>query len=94
MITLPRQLIFHQKNLSSQSTVGKKDENILFYLPKVCIRQEDRDNTAANTRLTNLEHRITHSSALLFKTDATKGKNSKKSYENHPIPGKNVCLVS
>lgn len=73
MITVPRQLIFHQKNLISQSTVGKKDENTLFYLPKACIRQEDRDNTAANTKVTNLEHRITHSSALLFKIDTTKG---------------------
>ena len=94
MITVPRQLIIHQKNLSSQSTVGKKDENILFYLPKACIRQEDRDNTAANTSLTDLEYRVTHSFALLFKTDAMKGKDSEKSYVDDPISGKNVCLVS
>lgn len=85
MITVPRQLVIHQKNLSSQSTVGRKDENILFYLPKAGIRQEDTDNIAANTSLTNLEYRITHSSALLFKTDAMKGKDSKKSYENDHI---------
>lgn len=51
MITVPRQLIIHQKNLSSQSTIDKKDENILFYLPNACIIQEDRDNAAANTSL-------------------------------------------
>lgn len=67
---------------------------ILSYLPKGSNKQEDRDNIAANTSLTNLEYRITYSSALLFKTDATKGKDSKKSYDNDPISGKNVCLIS
>ena len=70
------------------------NENILFYLPMTCIRQEDRDNTAANTRLTNLRAELCIILYSLFKTDATKGKDSKKSCDSDPISGKSVRLVS
>lgn len=64
MITVPRQLIIHQKN-SQYCRKQAEKKNTLFYLPKACMRHKDRNYIAVRKSLSNSLPRVTHTDLLV-----------------------------